>query len=242
MFWQEVHRQHRYDVPGISHIAYAFINELKKVSEQGNKVRLFESGAGNGRHVLYARDVLKANGELTATDISPDAIARLSGQQQIEALTRDMRDCPVNSGTVTHAISWRALHLLNEKERTEALGEKRRIIQSNGKFLLAVRSVMDFWNGLGEKIEKGTFVILDQRHMPDGLTYDRKLSPQSWHFYKADELRRNLEDTGFVVKEMDRLVELPGTLKHTNVINSYWVVKAERERRDLLWTGTSVSK
>ena len=239
MFWEKAHNRHQYSVNGVSSHIINFVNEaLHNHQVYGSSVKIFESGAGCGRNILYSKTILNNRAKYFATDISPSALDQIVCLQ-IEKLVADMRDGPVKSNFITHAISWRCLHCLDSKGRREALNEKRRIITPHGSLLLAVRSNEDFHYGYGEQTEPGSFAIVDQSQNPPGLIFYGTLPPSSWHYFHPRELTNLLEQSGFYVKSINHLTESPGTFKYQGVKNSYWGVRAIRERRDMLWTGVS---
>jgi ubiquinone/menaquinone biosynthesis C-methylase UbiE len=241
MYWKEVYQRDSYHLDQPHPIMRSFIHQAKDEMMRKKPVRIFESGAGSGRNVKYASTVFRDSAEIFATDIIQDAFARLN-EEQIQTLVRDMRDCPVGSASITHAISWRALHCLNEKGRSETLDEMRRILEPHGKLLVAVRSQEDLYFGHGDSTEAGTYVVQLQRHMPQGSTHHPEYPGFPWHYYSSRELYNEIEAHGFAVNEIKQFLESPGTFKYSTMTHHYWMVKAELVKKDLVWTGVNLIK
>jgi len=242
MYWNEIHRDNRYCLNTAHKAVQSFIEEARYDLDVHNREpHILESGVGTGRNVKHALCVFGEKGTITATDICTEVVEKLV-EEQIHAVVRDMRDSPVGSDTITHAISWRALHCLDAKGREETLDEKRRVLQPHANLLLAVRSQADSYFGLGDSTEPGTFTVVIQKHMPFGHIFHGEYDPHPWHFYSSEELYHELEQHGFSVQAISQCAELPGSFKYSSLQHRYWVVKAERNRQNLLWTGVSLIK
>jgi len=236
MLWQEIHQNHAYEVDGVSPVYMNLFD--RSVAEMERNYSIMEVGAGTGRNILYARQRTQNQGDFLATDVSSSAVDEMVAKG-VEAFQADMRECPVESGRITHAISWRAIHHLPETGRSEAVDELRRVIRPGGQLIMAARSFNDWSFGIGTQTEKGSYVVLDQSELPPGMVFFPKTEYHAWHFFAPQELRSLLEKGGFDIQVLDAMSEQAGIPTWYKGENAYWVIKAEREKRELLWRGYS---
>jgi len=196
-----------------------------------------EIGAGSGRLIECIYYLKEGKGDFLATDIATDQLTQL-GELGIQVVMADMRQNILPTGDVDLAVSWRVIHHLDEQGRKEAVEELRRAVGPEGQLILAARSNKDWGYGLGEETEPGSFVVLHQGHLPQGMEFFPNIERHPWHFFEPGELENLLENGGFELNQVGLLQEPAGIPELYQGMNSYLVVRATRSTfHPQLWPG-----
>jgi len=224
--WENIHSKEEYKILGVSKVFEDYV-KFEKITE------IVDIGCGTGRNIKYISSLF-GNIELYATDIYPEVV-NVVKSSKIETSVHDMRDCPIKSNYLSHAISWRVLHHHEARERAEAVDEIRRIIKPDGSLIMAVRSIDDWSYGFGTPTEENSFVVLDQKELPRGLPFFPKDTYHPWHFFPKKEIIKLLEKYKFEITNLDKLEEVAGLPKWYVGNNTYWTLKATRSKKRIIY-------
>jgi SAM-dependent methyltransferase len=227
MLWQELHRNNEYIISGVSPHFRRLLHDSPPPRE------VMEVGCGQGRNIGYVARLHTDIG-LYANDVSTDAV-QLITHPNINRAICDSRATPAKSGTLTHALSWRVIHHYDERGRTEAAEELRRLLQPGGTLILAARSINDWGHGLGTQTEEHSYVVVDKTELPEGFVYYPKSECHAWHFFPQKELVQLLERQRFNIEELHPMEEPAGLPKWYKGNNAYWAIRATRTAKPRLW-------
>lgn len=122
---------------------------------------ILDLGCGTGRHSIF---LAKKGFNVYATDISPTGIkiarkkAEALGLKDINFKQHDMRSIPFSGGFFDAVICTWAIHHGTLDEIQKAIDEIYRVLRPNGMVITDLLSVDTESYGLGEEIEKNTFI------------------------------------------------------------------------------------
>lgn len=156
MVWEEIYSKQGEVQKGILKPVVDYVDLLKK-----NDVRhVLDLGCGTGRNAIY---LLKNGFDVTATDISETGLqvtekkARKLGYD-IKTNRHDMRKMPFKDNTFDAILcSWVCGHGTH-KDMVEHSLEMIRVVKSGGLIFVDYPSKMDKMYGVGDEIEKDTFL------------------------------------------------------------------------------------
>lgn len=171
---------------------------------------VLDLGCGAGRPSVF----LAKNGfDVVGVDVSKSALRIANEWVRKEKLTNAAFIC----GTMTHlpfrnrhfdaVISVSVIHHAVKKDIAKTIAEVYRTLKENGVFLANVASVGDPRCGAGEKVEAGTFRILE--------AFEEKRFEELHHFFTKQELSKLLER--FSKAKVKLLKEKPNYWKITAI-------------------------
>jgi len=154
--WERIYRQR-------GDLQYNVLLKIKRASvvfhEKGYE-KILDLGCGTGKHSIF---LAKRGFHIYATDISQTgiAIAKEKAESQrlnIQFKQHDMRKIPFSDGFFDAVLCiWTIYHgMLEDIHRT--IEEIHRVLKTGGTFITDFLSVMDSTYGIGEEIEKNTFI------------------------------------------------------------------------------------
>lgn len=137
-----------------------FKESVKRFKKAGYK-RILDIGCGYGKHSIY----LSENGfNLTSIDINKQSIEWLKGYidrksiSNINLIQSDINDIPFEDNYFDGIICSSVIHHQNLKQIKNSIAEIYRVLKQNGCILVDFMSLEDDSFGLGEEIEKNTFI------------------------------------------------------------------------------------
>lgn len=148
---------------------------------------VLDLGCGAGRHCV----LLAKNGfEVVGVDVSDSALKMAKkrtddrGLENTAFLRAAMTDIPIREGTVDAVVSVSVIHHAVKKDIAETVDEILRVLRKGGLFLANLASVNDRRYGDGERIEEGTYRILE--------VFKEKWFEEVHHFFTRDETAKML--------------------------------------------------
>ena len=148
-----------YDKLDISFTPF-FKENIQLFKEMGYE-RILDIGCGYGKHSIY---LAENNFNVTSIDINAQAIEwlkRYIDRKSISNITliqADMNSLPFQDNYFDAVICTSVLHHQDFKQIENSISEIYRVLRRRGYFLFDFLSVEDDSFGIGEEIEKNTFV------------------------------------------------------------------------------------
>jgi SAM-dependent methyltransferase len=143
--------------------------------------RVLEVGCGNGKNMLYRRDL-----EFSGTDISERQVQICKGKGLVANLGC-MTKLDFEDGLFDNIICIATYHHLdNDKDRTAALSEMYRCLKIDGRLLLTVWAMEQGGDSSFHFIQRNTMVPWKSKD--DGKTYMRY-----YHIYREGELQEEIK-------------------------------------------------
>lgn len=137
------------------------INKTIKVFKDCGYKRILDLGCGYGKHSIY----LSENGfNVTSIDINKQAIEWLEGYiatnhiSNINVVEANINDLPFENDYFDGIICSSVIHHQRLKEIRNTMSEMYRVLKPNGYISVNFMSTEDDSFGIGEEIEKNTFV------------------------------------------------------------------------------------
>ena len=125
---------------------------------------VLDLGCGVGRHCVY----LSTKGfDVVGVDTSRNALRMAKGWSDVEEgvdvkiLRASMTNLPFVSGCFEAVISVSVVHHAVKGDVERTVEEIYRVLKDDGIFLANLLSIEDYRYGLGEKVEEGTFRVLE---------------------------------------------------------------------------------
>lgn len=137
-----------------------FKESIQLFKELGYK-RILDIGCGYGKHSIYLAD---NNFTVTSIDINPQALEWLKGYidrksiSNITLLQADINSLPFQDNYFDAVICTSVLHHQDIKHIKNSISEIYRVLKQNGYFLFDFLSIEDDSFGIGEEVEKNTFI------------------------------------------------------------------------------------
>ena len=136
-----------------------------------------------GRNSVY---LAKEGFDVVGIDISRSALkkakkwSKIEGMQNVTVLCASMTNLPFNSRTFHSVISVSVIHHALKEDIEKAIKEIQMVLKDKGLFLANILSVEDYRYGLGEKIEDGTFLVLED--------FEERQFEEIHHFFTKKEI------------------------------------------------------
>jgi len=185
-----------------------FVTEVLPTLRRHKIKNVLDLGCGTGRHCIY----LAKNGfNIIGVDVSESALKMANAWVRKERLTNatfmqgTMTNIPVKNRHFDAVISVSVIHHALEKDIVKTIGEVYRVLKKNGIFFTNLASVKDPRYGLGQKVENGTFRILE--------AFEEKRFEELHHFFKKQEASKLL--VCFAQAKVERLKNKPNYWKIT---------------------------
>lgn len=181
----------------------------------GAETKVLDFGCGNGRHLfLLTKRGLKPSG----VEVSGEALAVARRWMDSEGYDADLRlydgiTLPHEDSTFDVVISYGVLDHMRLAEAKRCAAEMARVLRPGGRLCVTLAAVTDFRYGVGQEIEKNTFII--DSDVEGGL-------PQ--HYFSRQDILDCF--SGFFDIELQLEDRLSGEDLSTRI--SRWVVSAVR--------------
>ena len=138
-------------------------------------------GCGNGKNMLYRKDVLMEGGDFC------DNFVKICRKKNLKVKQNDMRELKYKNDVFDFSLSIAVLHhLYNKDDRLKALRENIRILKTNGIGLILV------WAKRQDKDSRVTFTKSDEM-----VPWQRKTGEyvyRYYHIYDKDELESEINN------------------------------------------------
>lgn len=187
-----------------------FVIEVLPAFKRYKIKKVLDLGCGTGRHCIY----LAKNGfEVVGLDVSESALRMANSWVRKEGLTNAvfmrgaMTNIPFDNRRFDAVISVSVIHHAVKEDIVKTIDEVYRTLKKNGIFLANIASVNDPRYGSGQKVEDGTFRILE--------AFEEKHFEELHHFFTKREASELL--THFSKAKIERLEEKPNYWKITAV-------------------------
>jgi len=163
------------------------VESLSLFKESGAQIFL-DLGCGVGRNSIYLG---KEGFDVIGADISRSALKKAKGWSKIEGvpnlmvLRASMTNLPFVKQAFHAVISVSVIHHALKKDVEKTIEEIRTVLKDNGLFLANLLSAKDYRYGLGERLENGTFRILER--------FEERQFEEVHHFFSKKEILTLLE-------------------------------------------------
>jgi len=164
------------------------VDSLSLFKEYGSQVFL-DLGCGAGRNSIYLG---KEGFCVVGIDISQSALkktkvwSKTEGIPNLKVLRGSMTSLPFVKHAFDVVISVSVVHHGLRKDIEKALNEIHTVLRDNGLFLANLLSTEDHRYGSGEKLENGTFRIIED--------FEQKKFEEAHHFFSKEEILTLLAD------------------------------------------------
>jgi len=171
---------------------------------------VLDLGCGTGRHCIH---LAKIGFDVVGVDISESALKMANAWVRKERLTNvafvreTMTNIPFGNLHFDAVISVSVIHHTLKKDIVKTIDEIQRVLKKNGIFFTNLASVDDPRYGTGEKVEAGTFRILE--------AFEEKRFEELHHFFTKREASKLL--ACFAKAKIERLKDKPNYWKITAV-------------------------
>ena len=188
------------------------VDSLPLFKESGARIFL-DLGCGVGRNSIYLG---KEGFDVIGVDISQSALkktkvwSKIEGTPNVTVLRASMTNLPFVRQAFHAVISVSVIHHALKKDIEKTIEEIHRVLKDDGLFLANLLSTKDYRYGLGEKLESGTFRVLEN--------FEEKQFEEVHHFFSKKEILTLL--TGF---EKVRIEPIQSGLEQPH---KYWKVIA----------------
>jgi len=171
---------------------------------------VLDLGCGAGRHCIY----LAKNGfNVVGVDVSESALKMANTWVRKERLTNatflqgTMTNIPFKNRHFDAVISVSVIHHAIKKDIVKTIDEVYRVLKKNGIFFTNLASVKDSRYGSGQRVENGTFRILE--------AFEEKQFEELHHFFTKREASELL--ACFAQAKVERLKDKPNYWKTTAI-------------------------
>ncbi len=157
------------------------VDALPLFREKRVKIVL-DVGCGSGRHCIY---LVGKGFDIVGVDISRSALKMAKAWSKTERIDNvglvraSMTDLPFVNRCFQAAVSVSVMHHAVKKNIEIATQEVHRVLGDNGIFLANLLSVEDYRYGLGQKVEEGTFRVMEE--------FEENRFEEIHHFSSKDE-------------------------------------------------------
>lgn len=190
-----------------------FIVESSPLFKKIRAERFLDLGCGVGRNLIYLG---KGGFDVVGVDISRSALKKTKAWLKIEGLLNvavlraSMIKLPFVTKSFHAVISVSVIHHALKRDIKRAVEEVHTVLKDEGLFLVNLLSSTDFRYGSGEKLEEGTFLVLEK--------FEEKQFREIHHFFSKEEIHTLLAR----FKEIDVEPIQSGAEK----LHKYWKVIA----------------
>jgi len=162
------------------------VESLSLFKESGARIFL-DLGCGVGRNSIYLG---KEGFDVIGVDISRSALKKAKAWSKIErvnvmVLRASMTNLPFVRQAFHAVISVSVIHHALKKDVKTTIEEIRTVLKDNGLFLANLLSAEDYRYGFGEKLENGTFRIVEK--------FEERQFEEVHHFFSKKEILTLLE-------------------------------------------------
>ncbi len=164
---------------------------------RGCRGSLLDMGCGNGRHMLEGiqrgLEVFGVDASKRLLEISKTKLEKRT-EKRVELVRADVKSLPFDDLSFDNIIYIAAIHHL-KRGRIKSLKEAKRVLKPDGQILVSSWArELDRWD-----LEKDQREVLVPWHREDGEIIERY-----YHLFTLDELRTEVERSGFSFSEAFR--------------------------------------
>jgi len=182
MMWEEYYSVLR-QLPDWLKKPVPFIVDSLPLFREYEAQALLDLGCGVGRNSIYLG---KEGFDVIGVDISRSALkktklwSKVEGIPNVTVLRASMTHLPFVKQAFHAVISVSVIHHALKKDIEKAIEEIRTVLKDNGLFLANLLSIKDCRYGSGEKLENGTFRVLEN--------FEEKQFQEVHHFFSQREV------------------------------------------------------
>lgn len=182
MMWEEYYSV-LHQLPDWLKKPVPFIVDSLPLFKEHEARRFLDLGCGAGRNSIYLG---KEGFDVIGIDISRTALkkakvwSKIEGIPNITVLCASMTNLPFVRQTFHAIISVSVIHHASEKDIKKAIENIFTVLKDNGLFLANLLSIEDCRYGSGEKLENGTFRILEK--------FKERQFQEAHHFFSQREI------------------------------------------------------
>lgn len=216
--WETLHTQGRFRPKYPAEIIVQFIfRNFKK----DRNTKVLDIGCGAGRHVHF---MAKENIHAYGVDISKEGVDFTNKILKQENLNGNVKvagveQLPFEDDYFDGIICYGVLYYSKKDGILKAVKEMHRVLKDDGIGLLVVRNTKDYRFGLGQEIEKNTFIIEEN---DDGKCAFNE-NGMTMHFFEIEELKKLFGK--FRNVEIDEIIE---THKNGEYCDANFVIKFQK--------------
>jgi ubiquinone/menaquinone biosynthesis C-methylase UbiE len=187
-----------------------FVEEALPTLKRSKVKSVLDLGCGTARHCVY---LAKKGFDVVGVDVSRSALRIANEWVRKEQLTNaafiqgTMTNIPFSDFHFDAVVSVSVMHHALKEDIVKSLNEVYRVLKKNGLFLANLASVNDPRYGAGEKVEDGTFRILE--------AFEERRFEELHHFFTEEEASEAV--TCFAKAIVEPLKGKPNYLKITAV-------------------------
>jgi len=187
MMWEEYYSVLR-ELPDWLKKPAPFIVEAIPLFKKHEAQLILDLGCGVGRNLVYLG---KEGFDVIGVDLSRSALkktkvlSKSEGSHNVAVLRASMINLPFVRQVFHAVISVSVVHHALEKDVKKTIKEIHTVLREDGLFLANLLSIEDPRYGSGEKLEEGSFKVLDD--------FDEKQFMEIHHFFSKKEVKALLE-------------------------------------------------
>ena len=145
-------------------ISVGFIHQYLKPG-----FRVLDLGCGAGRHAL---DVANRGMSVVPKDLTKVGLDYIDEQARlhkldVKTILRDMHETPFPTASFDCVFAWGSIFHTTRAKIQGIIDDCHRLVKPGGYFYVTFKALEDFQNGLGTKIQEGTYWLSGQSLMSD---------------------------------------------------------------------------
>ncbi len=158
------------------------VDSLSLFKKQGTQ-RILDLGCGVGRNSIYLG---KKGFDVVGVDISRSALKKADVWSKIEGIPNviflrgSMTRLPFLSQSFHAVVSVSVIHHALKEDIREAIRAIHEVLKDDGLFIANLLSTKDYRYGSGERLENGTFKVLEE--------FEEKQFREVHHFFSKKEI------------------------------------------------------